>query len=552
MIKKVKPFTVKVLAAIVPDTEAPVISGLPEGGILKLEVHTKSYNWLTGVKVTDNVDEGLVAVVDASAVKFDTFGEYAVTYTATDAAGNKTTVVLTVVIGDSTAPVIGGYTLHTLRVGATAPNWSAGVTAKDNFDGVLEVTTDASNVNLQVPGEYVVVYRATDSSGNAKVLRIQVIVQSNAHAALASIELPGKTAANLTLPSLVDGVSVTWASSNTVNVSNVGVVTRSVKDVTVKLTATAGDAQDLETRSFWVTVRGSEVDLGATYNAAFSEIITLNPLMSTGVSDSDVFDYLTDTLYAGDYDWEDAIEQGYADFPGDFSKIRSDRNPTGTVEMPSIKYKQVLRMAAAFPYAVNAGTDNTVEGSFGQVVDGEASKLTQDTTWIIRLRDDLKFVDGTKINAASFEYTFKQYLNSKLNNERANFLYEADYMPLVNGHAYFLQGKDNGAGGTHPAVAWEDVGFRIVDEFTFEMTLNRVKTQYDMTSYLNMLVLVHKTSFESGFNLAGTENNYGSVANPLVSYGSFTLANNYEDTNVFSFTRNDAHFAAWDIPFAKN
>lgn len=71
-----------------------------------------------------------------------------------------------------------------------------------------------------------------------------------------------------------------------------------------------------------------------------------------------------------------------------------------------------------------------------------------DNEWIIELRDDLVFADGTVIDVDVFEYSFKQYLNPKLNNERANYLYNEDYVPLVNGKAYF----DGNA-------EWEDVGF---------------------------------------------------------------------------------------------
>ena len=34
------------------------------------------------------------------------------------------------------------------------------------------------------------------------------------------------------------------------------------------------------------------------------------------------------------------------------------------------------------------------------------------------------------------EYSFKQYLDGKQNNERANYLYNGDYIPLVKGEEY--------------------------------------------------------------------------------------------------------------------
>ena len=154
-----------------------------------------------------------------------------------------------------------------------------------------------------------------------------------------------KTYANLTLPTTVGGVAINWSSSNTTALSTAGVVTRQATTVAVKLVATAIQGENQLVREFWVTVHGNDVNVNGEYNSAFSEIQTLNPLMSTGSADSDVYEMLTSSLFSGDYDWEKAIADGFADFPGDFSKIKSDRNPDGTVDMPSIAYKQTLLMA---------------------------------------------------------------------------------------------------------------------------------------------------------------------------------------------------------------
>lgn len=68
------------------DTEAPVIS-LIGSSTINLTVGD-SYVEL-GANVSDNVDVGLVAVIDSSAVNTDVVGSYSVTYNAQDAAGNS-------------------------------------------------------------------------------------------------------------------------------------------------------------------------------------------------------------------------------------------------------------------------------------------------------------------------------------------------------------------------------------------------------------------------------------------------------------------------------
>ncbi|MBY0757204.1 leucine-rich repeat domain-containing protein [Clostridium sardiniense] len=55
-------------------------------------------------------------------------------------------------------------------------DFSAGVTATDDVDGSVKVIVDSSNVNLDVPGKYIVTYTATNSIGNTTSLTREVIV----------------------------------------------------------------------------------------------------------------------------------------------------------------------------------------------------------------------------------------------------------------------------------------------------------------------------------------------------------------------------------------
>lgn len=532
--RRVADFTVEVWEE---DTEAPVFKyrgeeGLPE----KIEVDYKSKpNWLANIQAVDNYDGVVNIEVDDSNVKLDELGQYNITLTAKDTAGNENVKVIPVVVADLTEPLITGYKLYVLNVGDEAPNWLDGVTAHDIVDGEVEVNVDDSGVELTKAGKYRLTYTAVDKAENEGRVRVEVRVVAPEQEALGALDLPGKTTKNLNLKTEINGVNITWDTSNADAITNAGKVTMvDGREQAVKLTATAGSYE----RVFWVTVRDKKADIDATYSSAFSEIQTLNPLMSEGAADSDVYENLTDTFFSGDYDWEYAMDNEYADFPGDFSKIKSERNPSGTVEIANIPYKRTLKMASRFPYAVTQGTDNAIEGSYGRLLDQEAAKETLDDKWIITLRDDLKFEDGTPITTETVEYAFKQYLNGKLANARANYLYNEDYVPLVNGKAYY----DGNA-------KWEDVGFRIIDDHSFEIRITRATTQYDLMGSLSIINLVHVESFEKGFNSTGTENNYGSVQNPLVSYGEFTLKNDYDDTEIFTFTRNDDHYNSWDIPF---
>lgn len=66
---------------------------------------------------------------------------------------------------DTEGPVISGVKPLTALVGGTL-NYRDGVTAVDDRDGPVPIQVDSSKVNLNVAGEYEVVYFAEDSSGN--------------------------------------------------------------------------------------------------------------------------------------------------------------------------------------------------------------------------------------------------------------------------------------------------------------------------------------------------------------------------------------------------
>ena len=85
------------LTVELPDTVPPVIS-LPSQ-IVYAQAGAENLDLLQdGVTVTDNGEGGVTASVNAENVTWDTPGSYTVTYTATDASGNSSTVTRTLVL----------------------------------------------------------------------------------------------------------------------------------------------------------------------------------------------------------------------------------------------------------------------------------------------------------------------------------------------------------------------------------------------------------------------------------------------------------------------
>ena len=94
-------------------------------------------------------------------------------------------------------------------------------------------------------------------------------------------------------------------------------------------------------------------------------------------------------------------------------------------------------------------------------------------------------------------------------------------------------------------VEWAEVGFEVISQFVFQITLTEGKTAWDVKGNLmsGITGVVHPAAFEAGLNEAKTQTDYGTIDNPLVSYGNYLLTT-WEDDVVFIFERNEDHFDA--------
>ena len=105
-------------------------------------------------------------VSSSGSVNTSVVGTYTISYSATDKAGNTGTASRTVIVEDTTAPVItvAGTNPVTHELGTTYTD--AGASATD-LSGAITVTTNGT-VNSDAVGSYVLTYIATDPSGNTQ------------------------------------------------------------------------------------------------------------------------------------------------------------------------------------------------------------------------------------------------------------------------------------------------------------------------------------------------------------------------------------------------
>lgn len=109
-----------------------------------------------------------VKVYYGTAIDTNTLGEIPVIIVAEDSSGNKTeaNAVLNLVEEyDITPPVISGQ-LDKIAYAGKSCSFKSGIIITDNVDTDIELQVDSSKVNLDVPGEYPIIYTCADSMGN--------------------------------------------------------------------------------------------------------------------------------------------------------------------------------------------------------------------------------------------------------------------------------------------------------------------------------------------------------------------------------------------------
>lgn len=162
-------FTVTVL-----DTELPVAQCPADVAVSTDAGMCSASNVSLGtISVTDNC----TTTVTNDAPSVFPVGVTVVTYTVTDAGGNSTTCTQQVTVADTEAPVLTGCPQDVIICPGVVQFSSP--TAVDNCGAsVTQVSGPASGSTL-TPGNYTVVFAATDSSGNSDSCSFAITVNSN-------------------------------------------------------------------------------------------------------------------------------------------------------------------------------------------------------------------------------------------------------------------------------------------------------------------------------------------------------------------------------------
>jgi hypothetical protein len=146
----------------VVDTTPPVIT-LNGASPMTVECHTSFTD--PGASAFDGCDNHSVPVTASGSVDPNTVGTYSIVYTATDSGGRTSTVTRTVNVVDTTKPVVTLNGASSVTVECHTSYTDAGASATDSCSPTTSLSS-SSDVNVNAPGTYHVVWSATDPSGN--------------------------------------------------------------------------------------------------------------------------------------------------------------------------------------------------------------------------------------------------------------------------------------------------------------------------------------------------------------------------------------------------
>ena len=135
------------------DNVAPVIT-LTGSSSITIEQGTEYSE--PGWTASDNVDSSLTVNVEGT-VDANVVGDYRLTYSTSDDAGNTTSVTRTVSVVDTTSPEITLNGASEVNHDFGQPYVDAGATATDSNDGDIDVS-DTGAVDVNTPGTYTITY----------------------------------------------------------------------------------------------------------------------------------------------------------------------------------------------------------------------------------------------------------------------------------------------------------------------------------------------------------------------------------------------------------
>ncbi len=235
-----------------------------------------------------------------------------------------------------------------------------------------------------------------------------------------------------------------------------------------------------------------------TYNYALATFPTnWNPAAYQTARDSEILDYISDSFYVFDYN---ESGDGYELVPG----MADDEPEDVTAELVG-------------QYGIQAGDTQRA--------------------YVIELREDLRWEDGTPITAQDFVESAKRYLDPKAQNYRADNLYGGSVV-IHNAENYLKQGQEG-----YPAMEWDgNVGWFARSKYELCFVLDHPLSGFYLM-YNLPTPLVHIETYDAcaSFTNGIYTNSYGTSVATTKSCGPYKLTA-FQADKQYTLTRNEEYY----------
>ncbi|WP_100222499.1 ABC transporter substrate-binding protein [Vaccinium witches'-broom phytoplasma] len=260
-------------------------------------------------------------------------------------------------------------------------------------------------------------------------------------------------------------------------------------------------------------------------NILRQDVPHINMMNSLDGTVRDLGGYLKSSFFVtADVDWNKAIKEGHAKYPGDFSKHRQEKHKPGEyVPGDENKISTKVLKPTIIPGIIKKLPEHAqLKDANGRNLEGneysERSKNVFENSYTFTLKEGLTFENGEPIDASTVEYTLKQYIDPKQKNARSENVFKNDYMDLKDAKGYY-EGQITDFN--------QVTGFKKVenDPYSFTLTYNIKKALYNAMGGLDLITLVPPKYYEESFeNKAERKNNiYGTPKKPIQSYGPYVI-----------------------------
>lgn len=182
------------------------------------------------------------------------------------------------------------------------------------------------------------------------------------------------------------------------------------------------------------------------------------------------------------------------------------------------------------------------ENNVPQLGAAESVDISDDeTVYTFHLREDGVWTNGDPVTANDFAFAWQQALSLDVASDYAYMLYFIKNAEAYMNYQAYDADPDSWEGEVPEETTWEDVGVKVIDDYTLEVTLERAIAYAPHMFTFGTLAPINQSFYET----VGADN-YNTEAEYFCTNGPFALTE-WSHNSQIVLQKNDAFHGAGDI-----